>query len=108
MSNIKKVSGENFEQEVLQSQVPTLVDFWAPWCGPCKLIGPIVESLATANEGVLNVAKINVDENQDLAREYGIRGIPTLVLFKDGEEVKRIVGLQGKSQIQETIDYVIG
>ncbi len=108
MSNVKKVSADNFEKEVLQSEIPVLVDFWAPWCGPCKIIGPVVENLAAENEGVISVAKINVDENQNLAIQYGIRGIPTLTFFKNGSEVKRIVGVQGKSQLQEAINEVVG
>lgn len=104
---IKKVSGKDFDKEVLQSPVPVLVDFWAPWCGPCKMISPVVETLAAENEGSLTVVKVNVDENQELASQYGIRGIPTLAFFKNGEEVKRVVGMQGKSQLQNVINGVI-
>lgn len=105
--SVKSVTGDNFQQEVLQEKLPVLVDFWAPWCGPCKMVGPIVETLAAENEGKLAVAKINVDENKDLAVQYGIRGIPTLVFFKEGAEVKRIVGAQNKSQLQSAIDQVL-
>lgn len=104
---VKIVNGNNFEQEVMQAGTPVLVDFWAPWCGPCKMVGPVVESLAAENEGKLAVGKINVDENKDLAVKYGIRGIPTLVFFKNGAEVKRIVGAQNKTQLQKAIDEVI-
>ncbi|NLB51656.1 MAG: thioredoxin, partial [Syntrophomonadaceae bacterium] len=86
--SVKNISNDNFELDVIQAGLPVLVDFWAPWCGPCKMVGPIVETLAVENEGKLLVGKVNVDENKDLAVKYGIRGIPTLVFFKDGAEVK--------------------
>ncbi len=98
----------NFEKEVVQSDSPVLVDFWAPWCGPCRMVGPIVEELARDNEGQLKVSKLNVDENQVLAGRFNVRSIPTLVLFKNGQEAKRIVGAQGKAQLQKAIDEVIG
>ena len=96
MSNIKDINSTNFDKEVLNSELPVLIDFWAPWCGPCRMVGPVVENLAEANQGKIRVAKINVDENQALAMQYGIRSIPTLSFFKGGEEVKRIVGAQAK------------
>ena len=105
--SVKNVTGDNFQQEVLQEKLPVLVDFWAPWCSPCKMVGPIVETLAAENEGKLAVAKVNVDENKSLAVQYGIRGIPTLVFFKEGAEVKRIVGAQNKSQLQSAIDQIL-
>ncbi|MGI6422707.1 MAG: thioredoxin [Syntrophomonadaceae bacterium] len=108
MSNIKDINSTNFDKEVLNSELPVLIDFWAPWCGPCRMVGPVVENLAEANQGKIRVAKINVDENQALAMQYGIRSIPTLSFFKGGEEVKRIVGAQGKAQLQKVIDEVIG
>ncbi|MBC7075600.1 MAG: thioredoxin [Syntrophomonadaceae bacterium] len=107
MSVVKAVTVKTFEKEVLQSELPVLVDFWAPWCGPCRMIGPVVESLAAENEGEISVVKVNVDENQDLAIKYGVRGIPTLAFFKNGSEVKRIVGAQGKDQLQQAINEVI-
>jgi len=106
MSNVKTLTADNFESEVLQAQKPVLVDFWAPWCGPCKMIGPIVDVLAEKNAAKLEVGKLNVDENPSLAAPYGVRGIPTLLFFKDGKEVKRIVGGQNKNQLQKTIDEV--
>lgn len=106
MANITNITRENFEKEVLQSDRPVLVDFWAPWCGPCKMIGPVVETLAVENADKISVAKINVDENQDLALQYGVRSIPTLAFFKEGNEVKRIIGAQGKGQLQRVIDEI--
>ncbi|NLX02278.1 MAG: thioredoxin [Syntrophomonadaceae bacterium] len=102
------LNANNWEQEVIQSELPVLVDFWAPWCGPCKMVGPLVETLAAENAGKINVGKLNVDENKSIAVQYGIRGIPTLAFFKGGSEVKRIVGAQGKEQLQKAIDEVIG
>jgi len=102
------LNANNWEQEVMQSELPVLVDFWAPWCGPCKMVGPLVETLAAENAGKINVGKLNVDENKSIAVQYGIRGIPTLAFFKGGSEVKRIVGAQGKEQLQKAIDEVIG
>ncbi|MEN6351436.1 MAG: thioredoxin [Syntrophomonas sp.] len=107
MADVKAVNKGDWDKEVLQSQLPVLVDFWAPWCGPCKMVGPVVESLADDNAGKIQVAKINVDENQSLAAQFGIRGIPTLLFFKGGSEVKRIVGAQNKTQLQKVIDEVI-
>lgn len=108
MANVKNINVDNFDSEVLQAGSPVLVDFWAPWCGPCKMLGPIVETLAEENVGKINVGKLNVDENQSLAVQFGVRGIPTLIFFKDGKEVNRVVGAQSKGQLQKTIDEVIG
>jgi thioredoxin 1 len=106
MANVKAVGAENFDEEVLKASIPVMVDFWAPWCGPCKMLGPTVETLAEENNAKLEVVKVNVDENQNLAVQYGIRGIPTLLFFKDGAEVNRVVGAQGKAQLQKIIDEV--
>lgn len=108
MANIKIANTDNFNDEVLKSELPVMVDFWAPWCGPCKMLGPTVETLAAENADHLAVAKVNVDENQNLANQFGIRGIPTLIFFKNGAEIKRIVGVQGKAQLQKAIDEVVG
>ncbi|MDI9479284.1 MAG: thioredoxin [Syntrophomonadaceae bacterium] len=107
MADVKTITKDNFEQEVVQSTLPVLVDFWAPWCGPCKMVGPVVESLAADNDGKLKVGKINVDENKELAAKFGIRGIPTLAVFKDGNEVQRVVGAQNKAQLQKLIDQIL-
>lgn len=101
------LNANNWEEEVMHSELPVLVDFWAPWCGPCKMVGPLVETLAAENAGKINVGKLNVDENKSIAVQYGVRGIPTLAFFKGGSEVKRIVGAQGKEQLQKAIDEVI-
>ena len=108
MANVKDISTDNFDTEVVQAVKPVLIDFWAPWCGPCKMLGPIVETLAEENVDKINVGKLNVDENQSLAVQFGVRGIPTLIFFKDGKEVKRVVGAQNKNQLQKIIDEVIG
>jgi thioredoxin 1 len=106
MANVPEVSESNFEAEVLQSTQPVLVDFWAPWCGPCRMIGPVVEQLAAENAGKLKVAKINVDDNQNLAGSFGVNSIPTLILFHNGQIADRFVGVQPKTRLQGAIDQV--
>lgn len=108
MTTVINLNDGNFQKEVVQSEIPVLVDFWAPWCGPCRAVGPIVEDLAQENQGRLQVSKLNVDENQILANRFNVRSIPTLIFFKNGQEVKRIVGAQGKAQLQKTIEEVLG
>jgi len=97
----------NFDEEVIQAETPVMVDFWAEWCGPCRMIGPIVEELADEFEGKIKVGKVNVDQNQGTAAKYGIRSIPTLLLFKGGELVEQIVGVQPKNKIVESINKVL-
>lgn len=106
--NVAEVTDGSFEQEVLKSDVPVMVDLWAPWCGPCRRVGPVVEELAAENAGKVKVCKINVDENQSVAAKYGIASIPTILFFKDGEELtdKRIVGAVGKPSFQQVIDSI--
>ena len=101
---IKHVSDASFEAEVLQSSEPVLVDYWAEWCGPCKMIAPILDEVATSYAGKLRVAKMNVDENRDIPAKFGIRGIPTLMLFKDGVLAATKVGAMSKSQLTAFID----
>lgn len=97
----------NFETDVLQSDVPVLVDFWAPWCAPCKVIAPIVEQIAEEYAGRIKVGKLNTDENQQVAIKYGIMSIPTLMIFKEGQVSAKIVGSQPKKAISEQLDGVL-
>ena len=101
---IKHVSDASFETDVLQSKHPVLVDYWAEWCGPCKMIAPILDEVATGYEGKLQIAQMNVDENRDIPAKFGIRGIPTLMLFKDGQLAATKVGAMSKSQLTAFID----
>lgn len=103
-----ELNDDTFDKEVLQEKgLPVLVDFWAPWCGPCRIVSPIVEDLAAQNTGKLKVAKMNVDDNPKTPSTYGIRGIPTLILFKEGQVVDQIVGAVPKAQIEEVIQKVL-
>lgn len=101
---IKHVSDASFEADVLQSALPVLIDYWAEWCGPCKMIAPILDEVSTAFEGKLQVAKMNVDENREIPAKFGIRGIPTLMLFKDGQLAATKVGAMSKAQMTAFIE----
>ena len=101
------VTEATFEQEVLQSDKPVIVDFWAEWCGPCKMIAPVLEEIATEHAGRVKVAKLNVDDNPDVARRFDVMSIPTLIVFQDGKPAKRMVGAKGKGQLlQELAEYL--
>ena len=101
MTDIKNLSLDNFENEISSSNIPVLVDFWAEWCGPCKMLGPILEEISKELKDKVQIVKVNLDENQDLAMKYSIRSIPTLLLFKDGELIDTKVGLLPKSDLVE-------
>jgi len=101
------LTDKNFNDEVINSPIPVLVDFWAVWCGPCQMIGPVIAEIAKEFEGKLKVGKVNVDENQATAAKYGIRGIPTLLFFKGGEMVNQVVGVQPKTKLLELINKIL-
>jgi thioredoxin 1 len=104
---VKDITDETFEQEVLKSDLPVLVDFWAEWCQPCRALAPIVESVAQKYESKAKFVKLNVDDNGQTAQRYGVRGIPTLILFKGGSEVDRVTGLTSKESISRMIDRAL-
>jgi thioredoxin 1 len=107
-NTIMEVNDSNFDQDVLKSDKPVLIDFWAAWCGPCRALAPIVDELATAYEGKVTVAKMDVDRNTATPMRYGVRGIPTLLVFKGGQVKEQIVGYVPKEQIQKAIDKHLG
>mgnify|MGYP002513479265 CR=1 FL=1 len=95
-----KITRENFENEVMKSNIPVLIDFWAPWCGPCRMMGPIIEQLAEKYEGKAKVGKVNVDEEGELSQAFAVMSIPTIVLIKDGKVVKQVVGVRPKAEVE--------
>jgi len=103
---MESINESNFDEKVVQSSSPALVDFWAEWCGPCKMLTPVLEELSKENESKINIFKVNVDENQQLAVKFGIRSIPTLLFFKGGEVQEQVVGLKSKTDLQAGIDRV--
>jgi thioredoxin 1 len=104
MSAAAQVTDATFKQEVLDSDVPVLVDFWAPWCGPCRMVAPVVDEIATQYEGQVKVVKVNTDENPSVASQYGIRSIPTLMIFKGGQRVDMVVGAVPKTTLSNAIE----
>ncbi len=107
MADVQQVSDESFDREVLQANLPVLIDFWAPWCGPCKAIAPVVEELAKEYAGKLKVVKMNVDDNPQTPSKYGVRGIPNLILFKGGQVHEQIVGAVPKAQLVKAVSQVV-
>ena len=104
MADVAEFTDANFSEEVSSSSIPVLVDFWAPWCGPCRQITPMIEELSQENVGSVKIGKVNIDDNPSAAQQYGVSSIPTLMLFKGGEVVERFVGVQPKSRLQEALD----
>ncbi|HTL71531.1 MAG TPA: thioredoxin [Candidatus Eisenbacteria bacterium] len=105
--NVLKVTDANFDSEVAKSSVPVLVDFWAEWCGPCRLMSPILDEIAPAYKGKVKIGKLNVDENQEAPTKFGVMNIPTMIFFKNGKETERIVGAMSKGDLQKKIDKAL-
>ncbi len=104
MSAAAQVTDASFKQEVLESEIPVLVDFWAPWCGPCRMVAPVVDEIAQQYDGQVKVVKLNTDENPNVASQYGIRSIPTLMIFKGGQRVDMVVGAVPKTTLSNTLE----
>ena len=104
MADVAEFNDQNFDAEVLQSETPVVVDFWAPWCGPCRALAPVIGELAEENAGSVKVGKLDTDQSPQTAVKYGIQSIPTIIVFKNGEAVQKAMGVQPKSKLQEMID----
>jgi thioredoxin 1 len=107
-TNVTEFTDTNFDNEVLQADVPVMVDFWAPWCGPCRSIAPMIDELASENVGAIKVGKLNVDTHGVAAQKYGVSSIPTIMIFKNGDVVQRFVGVQPKTRLQQALDAAKG
>ena len=107
MADLLHVTDGNFDEEIVKADIPAMVDFWAEWCGPCKMVGPSVEALAKEYDGKVKIAKMNVDENRETPARFGIRNIPTLILFKDGEVAQTIIGAQTKDHLEEELEKLL-
>ncbi len=108
MSKPVTVKSKDFDKMVLKSKMPVLIDFWASWCGPCRMVAPIVDELATEYDGKISFGKVNVDEEAEITSKYGIMSIPTLILFKDGKPVSNIVGFRPKAELKRSLDAALG
>jgi len=107
MSDVFEVTDETFDTEIINSDIPAMVDFWAEWCGPCRMVGPVVEELANEYQGKIKIAKMDVDKNRQTPARFGIRSIPTLILFKGGDAAQTIIGAQPKSYIEEELKKLL-
>ena len=107
MGNINKTSTQSFDNDVIKAEIPVLVDFWAEWCGPCRALSPVLEEVANEFGPKVKVLKLNVDENGEMAQKFGIRGIPTMIFFKNGQPAKTLVGLQSKEEIKRSLEEIM-
>jgi thioredoxin 1 len=104
MADVFQVTDSNFQAEVIESETPVLVDFWAPWCGPCRMVAPVLEEIAEEREGNLRIAKLNVDENQQTAAQFEVLSIPTLILFRNGQVAKKVIGAYPKKRLEAELE----